>query len=944
MNTDFINIAPLRYWVQRVLPLVYDDSLSYMELLNKVVYKLNELIENNKLLPDYIANLIKEYISSGAIEKVLAEILADYMLNVKFPPEGLTPATGDGSADDTEAIQGCINYAREHGGMAVYFPSGSYLTQSLTIYNKTTMFGYDRYNTRLVLKGGATQPLITGNSDNLTLIGLGFDGNMDIQVNNVNLIDINVKSAIISNCLLTDGYELLKINVSHDLQIDNIIFDHAVIRGLDILGNGIVEAGSLSFNSVSSLIGADYILINASNSIMEDIHFIGASPLGCQINGDNNIIKFYKGNVVNPYIDNGINNSIEVYTESKQDKVTGNVIKGIGGNYTELIAKNKLETINETKELKASQFNILSPLNISSDSIIINAENLNSEIEEVNNIINKSLNENINAKTTNIIKTYSFNSNAKIEKVKEKIETTTSNLDVHSIDFNGFFDNYNNETTHSINTNSENINFTASDTIFLNSAEPLKYSSVHKINNYFNGVNFKDINNNIYEVLVNSNFLKSLCYKNVLDYNINNNGVDTTENFKIFINNLEDGDIVIIPKGSYLLTESITINKTVKIIGSGINSILNFSNGGLILNSQGIDISGLLFISNNKNSTGLTVYNDFCRINNITFRDDPSGNFYWNNSLHLINTWYTLVSNIQINDYKNSNFKLGTGILFDACVNLCLENIFVGFKENGLKVSTNIIDGHGCDGIQIEQGNIVVCNTGFQINYGSNIIVNNLLMDQIISFCYNIKDFYGLYVSDSYISILSATQPTENARIVTCSNSNHINFNSCSLRGNPIMTAGLAFYNSNNVSISDGDIINTTDAIIFNTNNTNYILNVNNVQFDINGKEIFSNVPTICSNNNMLTNNEPYISLNYCKTFIYTHTVTTSSSYILLDIPFSFSFKPKLIIPTLNNCTSLTSVSLFNDYTTKNGCRIQIFNNNNFNVNDIVKISITCFF
>lgn len=35
-----------RFWCQRVLPLVYDDSLSYYELLNKVVQYLNVVIEN----------------------------------------------------------------------------------------------------------------------------------------------------------------------------------------------------------------------------------------------------------------------------------------------------------------------------------------------------------------------------------------------------------------------------------------------------------------------------------------------------------------------------------------------------------------------------------------------------------------------------------------------------------------------------------------------------------------------------------------------------------------------------------------------------------------------------------------------------------------------------------------------------------------------------------
>ena len=40
-------IKEIRYWVQKVLPLVYDDSLSYYELLAKIVDKLNETIKTS---------------------------------------------------------------------------------------------------------------------------------------------------------------------------------------------------------------------------------------------------------------------------------------------------------------------------------------------------------------------------------------------------------------------------------------------------------------------------------------------------------------------------------------------------------------------------------------------------------------------------------------------------------------------------------------------------------------------------------------------------------------------------------------------------------------------------------------------------------------------------------------------------------------------------------
>lgn len=40
-------IGAFRFWCQKVLPAVYDDSLSYYELLCKVIDKLNEVIEQS---------------------------------------------------------------------------------------------------------------------------------------------------------------------------------------------------------------------------------------------------------------------------------------------------------------------------------------------------------------------------------------------------------------------------------------------------------------------------------------------------------------------------------------------------------------------------------------------------------------------------------------------------------------------------------------------------------------------------------------------------------------------------------------------------------------------------------------------------------------------------------------------------------------------------------
>lgn len=58
---DYKALQPFRYWCQKVLPLVYDDSLSYYELLCKVVNYLNISMEDVETLHDDVTNLHSAY-------------------------------------------------------------------------------------------------------------------------------------------------------------------------------------------------------------------------------------------------------------------------------------------------------------------------------------------------------------------------------------------------------------------------------------------------------------------------------------------------------------------------------------------------------------------------------------------------------------------------------------------------------------------------------------------------------------------------------------------------------------------------------------------------------------------------------------------------------------------------------------------------------------------
>lgn len=49
-----------RFWCYKVLPLVYDDSLSYYEILCKVVDYINKLIEQDRVFAEEIDELRKD--------------------------------------------------------------------------------------------------------------------------------------------------------------------------------------------------------------------------------------------------------------------------------------------------------------------------------------------------------------------------------------------------------------------------------------------------------------------------------------------------------------------------------------------------------------------------------------------------------------------------------------------------------------------------------------------------------------------------------------------------------------------------------------------------------------------------------------------------------------------------------------------------------------------
>jgi hypothetical protein len=68
------HIGYLHFWCQKVLPLVYDNSLSYLEVLFKVKEKLNEVIKFTNQIPEYIDKKFIEEFDEEHLKELISEV------------------------------------------------------------------------------------------------------------------------------------------------------------------------------------------------------------------------------------------------------------------------------------------------------------------------------------------------------------------------------------------------------------------------------------------------------------------------------------------------------------------------------------------------------------------------------------------------------------------------------------------------------------------------------------------------------------------------------------------------------------------------------------------------------------------------------------------------------------------------------------------------------
>ena len=102
MKYDY-GLKPLIFWCQKVLPLIYDESLSYEELLCKVVAYLNNCIEAINGLPEYIQSLLTD----EHLKEIFSEVVDELREQIARANEGTnTTASYNRNKDELVWLNG----------------------------------------------------------------------------------------------------------------------------------------------------------------------------------------------------------------------------------------------------------------------------------------------------------------------------------------------------------------------------------------------------------------------------------------------------------------------------------------------------------------------------------------------------------------------------------------------------------------------------------------------------------------------------------------------------------------------------------------------------------------------------------------------------------------------------------------------------------------------
>ena len=241
-------------------------------------------------------------------------------------------ATGNGSTDDTTAVQKALDAANAAGGGTIYFPAGTYVVGNLNLYSNTVLYGDGPAS---VLKQKSGSPYcISINSDS--------DGTADPidNIANVRLTGLQLLGTVVDDDF-SEFYHLLNLNACSHVMVDNCYLTGWRGDGIYI-GSGNVAATERHnlditirdcvFDGVTKDNRNPISVIDCQHLTVENCYFTrcgkSTMPGGITIEPDNNVFHRLRDiNIIGNYFTDNDGNQAAVqiylsrndYTLSPQD-------------------------------------------------------------------------------------------------------------------------------------------------------------------------------------------------------------------------------------------------------------------------------------------------------------------------------------------------------------------------------------------------------------------------------------------------------------------------------------------------------------------------------------------------------------------------------------------------------------------------------------------------
>ena len=205
------------------------------------------------------------------------------LINVKFPPDPLSPLKGDGS-NETTVLQNMINYAISEN-MALFFPEGVYAVDSINVTGKATFIGSNAIIRKIV---SSATPVINATGF-LTMRGISVDGNISVMTAAVVGMNVENTGFDIADCSFTGCSDCIHADINTPSKLYNCKCETFNEYGIYLNGTSYINAFGISMN-VQSNTAMRFMKLDNSNNVIYGLESMSKVPIGIEITGDFNYI------------------------------------------------------------------------------------------------------------------------------------------------------------------------------------------------------------------------------------------------------------------------------------------------------------------------------------------------------------------------------------------------------------------------------------------------------------------------------------------------------------------------------------------------------------------------------------------------------------------------------------------------------------------------------